>query len=167
MGAAAFLMLEYTNMPYSAIIKHAFLPAILTYASLLLIVHLESCKMDLKRLPRNSTLKSRLVGIGLAVSALFILMDVIHYASAWIPAVFGEYAKFVFAFLLLATYGGMVALSLRFPELSEDDNNLLTHLPAVIPVLFAGLHFLRPSAFLSGASCNSPCHRGWWPFTPA
>jgi TRAP transporter 4TM/12TM fusion protein len=37
MGAAAFLMAEYINVPYSQIIKHAFVPALLAYFSLLYI----------------------------------------------------------------------------------------------------------------------------------
>jgi len=41
MGAAAFLMVEYVGMPYVEIIKHAFLPATISYIALLYIVHLE------------------------------------------------------------------------------------------------------------------------------
>jgi TRAP transporter 4TM/12TM fusion protein len=42
MGAAAFLMVEYVGIPYAEIIKHAILPAVLSYISLLYIVHLEA-----------------------------------------------------------------------------------------------------------------------------
>ena len=41
MGAAAFLMVEYIGMSYVEIIKHAFLPAAISYIALLYIVHLE------------------------------------------------------------------------------------------------------------------------------
>lgn len=44
MGAAAFLMVEYVGIPYSDIVKHAFLPAILSYLGLFYIVHLEALK---------------------------------------------------------------------------------------------------------------------------
>ncbi|MDR1659618.1 MAG: TRAP transporter permease [Desulfovibrio sp.] len=148
MGAAAFLMAEYINMPYAEIIKHAFPPAILTYSSLLLIVHLESCKMGMKGLPRTSSLRSRLIGAGLGVSGILIVTGLIHYALLWIPALFGAQAKFVFAFLLLAAYVGMVAISLRFPELREGDSEALMRLPPATPVLFAGLHFLLPICVL-------------------
>ncbi|MGL5118802.1 MAG: TRAP transporter permease, partial [Plesiomonas shigelloides] len=42
MGAAAFLMVEYVGIPYVEIIKHAFLPAAISYIALLYIVHLEA-----------------------------------------------------------------------------------------------------------------------------
>ena len=44
MGAAAFLMAEYVGVPYSEIVKNAFLPAIISYIALFYIVHLEACK---------------------------------------------------------------------------------------------------------------------------
>ncbi|WP_041351528.1 TRAP transporter permease [Neorickettsia risticii] len=45
MGAAAFLMAEYLSIPYIEVVKHAFLPAVLTYIALLYIVHIEACKL--------------------------------------------------------------------------------------------------------------------------
>jgi TRAP-type uncharacterized transport system fused permease subunit len=45
MGAAAFLMVEYVGIPYSDIVKHALLPAVLSYIGLLYIVHLEALKL--------------------------------------------------------------------------------------------------------------------------
>jgi TRAP-type uncharacterized transport system fused permease subunit len=48
MGAAAFLMVEYVGIPYSDIIKHAFLPAVISYIALFYIVHLEALKLGLK-----------------------------------------------------------------------------------------------------------------------
>ncbi len=147
MGAAAFLMVEYINMPYAQLIKHAFIPALLTYGSLLYIVHLEACKMDMVGLPRQSTLKHRLIGWGLTLSALTLLIGAIHYLTAWIPALFGGYAWIVFALLLLIGYSALVALSLRYPELPEGDEQLM-HLPAVKPILLSGLHFLLPIAAL-------------------
>ena len=54
MGAAAFLMVEYVGIPYSEIVKHAALPAILSYIALFYIVHLEAVKIDSKLIPRES-----------------------------------------------------------------------------------------------------------------
>ena len=53
MGAAAFLMVEYVGIPYTEVIKHAFLPAIISYIALFYIVHLEALKADLQGLPRR------------------------------------------------------------------------------------------------------------------
>ena len=51
MGAAAFLMVEYVGITYTQVIKHAFLPAIISYIALFYIVHLEALKADLQGLP--------------------------------------------------------------------------------------------------------------------
>ena len=53
MGAAAFLMVEYVGIPYSEIIKHAALPAVISYVALFYIVHLEALKHDLQPLARD------------------------------------------------------------------------------------------------------------------
>jgi TRAP transporter 4TM/12TM fusion protein len=52
MGAAAFLMVEYVNIPYFDVVKHAFLPAIISYIALVYIVHLEAMKQNMRALPR-------------------------------------------------------------------------------------------------------------------
>ena len=56
MGAAAFLMIEYVGISYLEVIKHAFLPAVISYIALVYIVHLEALKANLKGLkPRKIT----------------------------------------------------------------------------------------------------------------
>jgi TRAP transporter 4TM/12TM fusion protein len=52
MGAAAFIMATFINIPYSQLIIYAAVPAILTYLGLLFVVHLEALKLNLKGLPR-------------------------------------------------------------------------------------------------------------------
>ena len=47
MGAAAFLMVEYVGIPYTDIVKHAFLPAAISYIALFYIVHLEALRMGM------------------------------------------------------------------------------------------------------------------------
>ncbi|MEL0629991.1 TRAP transporter permease [Psychromonas aquatilis] len=58
MGAAAFLMVEYVNIPYFDVVKHAFLPAIISYIALVYIVHLEAMKLNMKGLTREDTGKT-------------------------------------------------------------------------------------------------------------
>jgi TRAP transporter 4TM/12TM fusion protein len=53
MGAAAFVMAELLGTSYFTIIKHAFLPAVISYIALFYISHLESVKLGLKGLPEN------------------------------------------------------------------------------------------------------------------
>jgi TRAP transporter 4TM/12TM fusion protein len=52
MGAAAFVMAEFTGIPYVEIIKHAALPAILYFGALFAAVHLEALKTGLMGLPK-------------------------------------------------------------------------------------------------------------------
>ena len=54
MGAAAFLMAEYTGIPYSRIAVLAILPAILYFAGIYIAVHLEAKKLDLQGLDKDS-----------------------------------------------------------------------------------------------------------------
>jgi TRAP transporter 4TM/12TM fusion protein len=53
MGAAAFIMAEILSIPYSQIIVHATIPALLYYLGILFQVHLRAGKMGLMGLPRE------------------------------------------------------------------------------------------------------------------
>ncbi len=53
MGAAAFLMTEFTGEPYSKIAVRAILPAVLYFAGIYIAVHLEAKKLGLKGVPRD------------------------------------------------------------------------------------------------------------------
>lgn len=53
MGAAAFLMVDYLDMPYSGIILRAILPACLYFTGIFLCVHLEAKKQGLRGLSRD------------------------------------------------------------------------------------------------------------------
>ncbi|MGF1592616.1 MAG: TRAP transporter permease [Kiloniellaceae bacterium] len=57
MGAAAFLMVEYTDTPYVDVVRHAFLPAVISYIALVYIVHLEAVKQNMPMLPRSAKAK--------------------------------------------------------------------------------------------------------------
>ncbi|MBU2010791.1 MAG: TRAP transporter fused permease subunit, partial [Gammaproteobacteria bacterium] len=73
MGAAAFLMVEYVGIPYVEVIKHAFLPALISYIALVYIVHLESLKLGLTALPRANVAKpwmQRLIGFAFGAALI-------------------------------------------------------------------------------------------------
>lgn len=53
MGAAAFIMAEFTGIAYSKIIIAAAIPALLYYFAVGSMVHLEACKLGMKGLPRE------------------------------------------------------------------------------------------------------------------
>ncbi len=54
MGAAAFLMVEYTGISYPAIALSAILPAVLYFAGIFMMIHFEAKKLGLEGLPKES-----------------------------------------------------------------------------------------------------------------
>ncbi|MDX2499148.1 MAG: TRAP transporter permease [Deltaproteobacteria bacterium] len=52
MGAAAFIIAEYVNVPYVEVIKAAAVPAFASYAALFYITHIEASKLGLRGIPR-------------------------------------------------------------------------------------------------------------------
>ncbi|HEY8498294.1 MAG TPA: TRAP transporter fused permease subunit, partial [Limnochordales bacterium] len=65
MGAAAFLMAEFTGIPYVEVAKSAVLPALLYFTGIFIAVHYEARRLGLRGIPRSelpslgSVIKSR------------------------------------------------------------------------------------------------------------
>ena len=145
MGAAAFLMVEYVGIPYTEIIKHAFLPAVISYIALFYIVHLEALKADLKGLPRRtqSTFARRLFSFITTVAGFVVLSGVVYWGIGWIKDVAGAAAVWIAGALLLAVYMALLWVGSRQPELALDDPNApVFELPETTPTLMSGLHYL-------------------------
>jgi TRAP transporter 4TM/12TM fusion protein len=53
MGAAAFIMAEFIGIPYIQVVKHAIIPAVLSYIAIFSIVHIEALKSGIKPLPKD------------------------------------------------------------------------------------------------------------------
>jgi TRAP transporter 4TM/12TM fusion protein len=149
MGAAALLMAEYTNIPYAQLIKHAFIPAILAYLSLLYIVHIEACKMGMEGVERQGgSFKAKALRFGLLTTSGLVLLGVLYHLMAWIPTVFGDWSWLIFGLVLVAGYVALLVASLRYPELPENDIEALMRFESATPVIFSGLYFLLPTATL-------------------
>ena len=58
MGAGAFVMAQFTGVPYSEIMLASIAPAILYFFCTLLYVHLMACKLDLKAVSRTEAVMS-------------------------------------------------------------------------------------------------------------
>ncbi|MCU0592556.1 MAG: TRAP transporter permease [Desulfobacterales bacterium] len=147
MGAAAFLMVEYVGIPYVEVLKHAIVPAVISYIALFYIVHLEAMKADLKGLPRREPLvwQSTLISTLMTLSGVLILAGIVYWGLGWIKTVAGD-ASFIFiSILMLASYIAIVAFGSRYPELHmEDPQEPMEYLPEIGPTLKSGLHFLLP-----------------------
>jgi len=77
MGAAAFIIAEYVNVPYFAVVKAAAIPALASYGALLYITHLEACKLGLKGMARSELPRFRCVLAG-GAHFLIPLVVLIH-----------------------------------------------------------------------------------------
>ena len=151
MGAAAFLMVEYVGIPYTQVIKHAFLPAIISYIALFYIVHLEAMKSDIRGLPRRDLrpASQRLLSFAMTVSGLIVLSGAVYWGLGWIKDLAGEAAFLIVGVLMGAAYVGLIRFAAKYPELHLDDPNAaLTEIPDAGPTLKSGLHFLLPVAAL-------------------
>ena len=147
MGAAAFLMVEYVNIPYSEIIKHAFLPAILAYLSLFYIVHLEALKAGMVGLPRRiSPLKGRMLGWLGAIVGTLIIVQISLKLTEWIPQVFGEASSLIVGTMVAIIYVGLVWYSARWPDTTTEELTAesMTELPETMPTLLGGLFYILP-----------------------
>ena len=145
MGAAAFLMVEYVGIPYIEVMKHAFLPAIISYIALLYIVHLEALKANMVGLPRrgNATAGSRLMSFAMTVAGFIVLSGAVYWGIGWIKIVMGDAAVWVVGAGLLAAYVGLLWFGAKQPALELDDPNApVFELPETGPTVKSGLHYL-------------------------
>lgn len=145
MGAAAFLMVEYVGIPYIDVMKHAFLPAIISYIALFYIVHLEALKSGMQGLPRRtqSTHAQRMISFGLTVSGFIVLSGLTYGVITGIKSVAGAAAMPLIGLLLLAAYVFLLWVGSRQPDLPLDDPNApVFELPEIAPTVRSGLHYL-------------------------
>ncbi len=151
MGAAAFLMVEYVGITYLEVIRHALLPAIISYIALLYIVHLEAVKADMKGLPPSvdTPLFRKLFVFATVLVGLIVLSAAVYYGIGWMRTVFGLAAAPIVALGILLAYLGLLWNAARYPELHMDDSSRpMDRLPAPAPTINSGLHFLLPIVVL-------------------
>ena len=148
MGAAAFLMVEYVGISYIEVIKHAFLPAIISYIALVYIVHLEACKMGLQKLekPRTKTFAQQVLSFVMTVLLLIVLAGATYYGLGWIKGVAGKATIYVVSVLLLAAYLLLLWFACKVPELEATYE--IKVLPPLGETAQAGYFFLLPIVVL-------------------
>jgi TRAP transporter 4TM/12TM fusion protein len=152
MGAAAFLMVEYVGIPYFDVVKHAFLPAVISYIALVYIVHLEALKAGMEGLPRAYVPKPivrRLIGIAFTIAAICAISFIVYYGMGWIRPAFPNSAGYIIFAFLSAVYIGLLYVSSKEAPLELDDPNApVTALPLPGPTIRSGLHFILPVVVL-------------------
>ncbi|MDD2222158.1 MAG: TRAP transporter permease [Pseudomonas sp.] len=151
MGAAAFLMVEYVGIPYVEIIKHAFLPAAISYIALLYIVHLEALKLNMQPIGHYQPKPwlRRLTSFAFGTALISGISLVVYYGLGWLKPALGEHALLGIGILLAITYLGLLKIAASNPPLPlEDPDKPLEELPVTRTVLLSGLHFILPVVVL-------------------
>ncbi|RMF17224.1 MAG: TRAP transporter fused permease subunit [Gammaproteobacteria bacterium] len=147
MGAAAFLMVEYVGISYVDVIRHAILPALISYIALFYIVHLEAVKAGMTGLPRRTqrTLAQSLMGFVGSFLLIAVLSAIVYYGIGWTKDAFGAAASWIVGIATVVIYIALIRVAAKAPPLAtEDPNAELTEMPEVGPTVRAGLHFLLP-----------------------
>lgn len=151
MGAAAFLIAEYVGISYAEVVKHAFLPAFLTYGALFYIVDIEAAKLGLRGLSRSSTVPIRLSMLRavMTICGIIILSGIVYYGIGWTKIVFGDAATWVLGVALIAAYVWLVRYKAKHPDLALDDpSKAIIKVPDFFETARTGLHFLLPVVVL-------------------
>ena len=145
MGAAAFLMVEFVGISYLEVIKHAFVPAVISYIALIYIVHLEALRNDIEALgPARSLLQMFLkivagfVVAGIGFYALVLGVDLLRGAAP-------ELSDPIMIAVIGLAYLGALMVAARHADLEMDDPNAKEiTLPVMKEVFPTGIHFLLP-----------------------
>jgi TRAP transporter 4TM/12TM fusion protein len=149
MGAAAFLMVEFIGISYVEVIKHAFIPAVISYIALIYIVHLEALKKDMPALGEAKSFIGMLlkffVGFAVAGVAFTALIYAVGFLREVAPGLSGP--------IMMAVLGGvyllLVAIAAKKPDLAVDDPNAeKIELPTVKEIYSTGLHYVLPIVVL-------------------
>ncbi|MBB4267002.1 TRAP transporter permease [Roseospira visakhapatnamensis] len=148
MGAAAFLMVEYVGISYMEVMKHAIVPALISYIALVYIVHLEAVKAGMKGLPRATVRPWHQAAIGFLGSFLVVsgMAAVVYYGFGWLKPVAGDATPWIAASVLLIAHVALVWVVSRVPPMPETAE--ITEVPAAGPTVLSGLHFLLPVVVL-------------------
>ncbi len=152
MGAAAFLISEFTGISYTEIIKHALVPALVSYIALVYIVHLEACKMNLQGLPKHPSTKTfanKLIGFLSGFIGIALLGIAVYYGLGWIKTLMPENAFLAVVILCAVAYLILLFFASRHPDLVVDEPDApITELPHAGATAITGLYYILPIVIL-------------------
>ncbi len=161
MGAAAFVMSEFTGIPYITICLYAMIPALLYYLSLFMSIHFEAGRMGLKGLPKEElpNLKKTMATRG----HMFIPLIIIVYmmTAGYTPmyaCIYSTVAVVVLSFLRKETRMGFWTIVKALEESAKNTLGVASACACagivigVINLTGVGLKFTSFVLFLAGAS---------------
>ncbi|MFA5520735.1 MAG: TRAP transporter fused permease subunit [Castellaniella sp.] len=150
MGAAAFLMIEYVGIPYTDVIRHAILPASISYIALFYMVHLEALKLGLEPMAAAHAPKTplqRIAGLGMGIAGTILVMGAVYWVGTGVQAVAGENAIWILSAILLVLYVWLLWGASRHPDLAAEVK-VTDDRPEPWPTVRSGLYFLIPIGIL-------------------
>jgi len=137
MGAAAFVMVEYTGITYLQIMKHAIIPAFLYYLGIYLMVHMEAMKYDLK-MPSDAIipkLSDVLLSRGYMVIPIILIILLLMKGYSPLRACFAAFWSLIFLSLIFR--GNRLKIIKLFPVGLEKAAKLI--LPVTTACACAGI----------------------------
>jgi TRAP transporter 4TM/12TM fusion protein len=145
MGAAAFLMVEFIGISYLEVIKHAFIPAVISYIALVYIVHLEALKKDMPALGEAKSFLGMIVKFLVGFFVAGVGFTALIYGMNALEAALPTLTTPISLTALGAIYLWLLAIAARRPDLEVDDpNDPNIRLPKVADVYATGLHYVLP-----------------------
>ena len=160
MGAAAFLIAEFTGVEYTTLLKHALIPAIVSYIALIYIVHLEACKLDLKGLPKppsTVTLGRKMIGFLTGFISVAVLFMLVYYTLGWVKEAYPGISMYAVLGIAGIAYVILAWLASKRPDLEKDDPDApILELPNAADTAWTGLYFLLPIVILLWAILPTP-----------
>ncbi len=161
MGAAAFVMSEFTGIPYITICLYALIPALLYYFALFMSIHFQAGMMGIKGIPREEL--PRLKDVMLSRGHMFIPLVLIVYMmmvgyTPMFACIYSTLAVVLLSFLRKQT---RMSFRTMIKALEESAKNTLAVAAAcacagivigVINLTGVGLKFTSFVLFLSGES---------------
>lgn len=154
MGAAAFLIAEFTGVEYTTLLKHALVPAIVSYIALIYIVHLEACKLNLQGIPKPKdtivrTLAQKLLGFLTGFLILAFLFIAVYYTLGFVKEAYPGISMLSVIVISGIAYLVLAWLASKRPDLEMDDPDApMTVLPKAADTAWTGLYYILPIVIL-------------------
>jgi TRAP transporter 4TM/12TM fusion protein len=163
MGAAAFLIAEFTGIAYTDILKHALLPATISYIALVYIVHIEAMKLDLKGLPKPpSTLTRAAKALRFLTGSIltFALFALVYWILGIVKASVPDLTFTTVIIISLVAYLALIWLASKQPDLIVDAPDApIEELPPAGATAITGLYYILPIVILIWCILPTPVDR--------
>ncbi|MEM9279337.1 MAG: TRAP transporter permease [Pseudomonadota bacterium] len=160
MGAAAFLIAEFTGIQYTEILKHAIVPALVSYIALFYIVHLEACKLNLKGLekpPSSITFMMKLFLFLTGFIGVALIFALVHFLQGLVSTVLPGLTFLSSIVFLMIGYVSLLWFASRKPDFEQEDPDApITALPRAGETAIKGLYYLVPIILLMWCILPTP-----------